>query len=156
MVVFSMSRLPWQTIAFIFAPVFATISYAQDGTSCPVPVLPKNTIAYSPFVAWFKYYSGSNQHCWDWASCIFQVADEARKQQFAATALVMGLIPLTFNACITLHASHCLAFCSAYECTLLQSRQTCVTPSPSPTFPAPGYNSGSRVTSAAHRMVWRR
>ena len=67
-----------------------------DENFCPTSVSNADT-AYSPFVPWWAHYTGSSQHCWSWASCVFIRADEARKQQFAATALVMGLIPLTFK-----------------------------------------------------------
>ena len=35
-----------------------------------------------------------NTACWYWAECVQDQAPEVRKQQFAATSLVMGLVPL--------------------------------------------------------------
>ncbi|KAK0621082.1 hypothetical protein DIS24_g11469 [Lasiodiplodia hormozganensis] len=50
---------------------------------------------YAPFKPWFKYYSNSTrQTCWNTISCSLTQSDEARKQQYAAIALIMGLIPL--------------------------------------------------------------
>jgi hypothetical protein len=56
-------------------------------------------MVYSPFKPYFKFpmFSGDNQKCWVAADCLFEAAGESRKQQFAATALVMGLIPLTLK-----------------------------------------------------------
>ncbi|EEQ84610.1 hypothetical protein RJZ56_002032 [Blastomyces dermatitidis] len=73
-----------------------TVSAADnitDNTSCP----PNEDIVYSPFKPWFHFYSGSNQLCWITSICALESADEARKQQFGATALIMGLIPLTLK-----------------------------------------------------------
>ncbi|OJD19160.1 hypothetical protein AJ78_00860 [Emergomyces pasteurianus Ep9510] len=64
-----------------------------DGGSCPS----NEAIVYSPFKPWFYFYSGSNQLCWKTSICALESADEARKQQFGATALIMGLIPLTLK-----------------------------------------------------------
>ncbi|KAJ9664724.1 hypothetical protein H2198_000070 [Neophaeococcomyces mojaviensis] len=69
---------------------------ADGDDGCPQQLTASQQI-YSPFVPWWHYFSGSNQQCWSWASCTFSRADPARTQQFAATALVMGLIPLTFK-----------------------------------------------------------
>lgn len=81
---------------FIFVCLLAHIHAQEfDKNYCPTSVSQGDTI-YSPFVPWWVYYS-SSQQCWAWASCIYIRADESRKQQFAATALVMGLIPLTFK-----------------------------------------------------------
>ena len=68
-------------------------------SQCPPP----SQIVYSPFEhvsqAAYTNYTGrtGNGACWWWAICVFEGADEARKQQFAATSLVMGLVPLTLK-----------------------------------------------------------
>ncbi|OCL10560.1 hypothetical protein AOQ84DRAFT_387427 [Glonium stellatum] len=57
---------------------------------------------YSPFTPWPKEWYSVNDvsgavkttACWWWANCVYLHADDARKQQFAATGLVMGLVPL--------------------------------------------------------------
>ncbi|KAL9084539.1 MAG: hypothetical protein Q9165_008042 [Trypethelium subeluteriae] len=76
-------------IASIFATALAT---------CP----PASEIVYSPFVpisqkAYFQNTNSTDNGCWWWAGCTFTQADEPRKQQFAAVALIMGLIPLTIK-----------------------------------------------------------
>ncbi|KAF9527427.1 hypothetical protein CPB83DRAFT_856156 [Crepidotus variabilis] len=79
-------------LPLILILIFAARSLADD-TGCP----PGDDIIYSPFKPWFHFFTGSDQQCWNCASCVFIRADEARKQQFAATALVMGFIPLTLK-----------------------------------------------------------
>ncbi|KAH7030046.1 hypothetical protein B0J12DRAFT_583718 [Macrophomina phaseolina] len=75
-------------------PAAAQLDSSQlDDDGCP----PASAIVYSPFEPWWRFYNGTSQMCWNTASCLFIKADEARKQQFAATALVMGLIPLTLK-----------------------------------------------------------
>ncbi|RPA79849.1 hypothetical protein BJ508DRAFT_318666 [Ascobolus immersus RN42] len=55
-------------------------------------------LVYSPFRPWFSFWPDSDrQACWHFSSCLFIEANESRKQQFAATALVMGLVPLTLK-----------------------------------------------------------
>ncbi|KAF2832296.1 hypothetical protein CC86DRAFT_390411 [Ophiobolus disseminans] len=56
-------------------------------------------MVYSPFVPYFKFdfFKGKASKCWVAADCLFEAAGESRKQQFAATALIMGLIPLTLK-----------------------------------------------------------
>ncbi len=54
---------------------------------------------YSPFRKWprdFLLINGptENTACWWWADCVLNNSPEVRKQQFAATSLVMGLVPL--------------------------------------------------------------
>ena len=54
---------------------------------------------YSPFKKWphdFLLINGptENTACWWWADCVLNNSPEVRKQQFAATSLVMGLVPL--------------------------------------------------------------
>ncbi|EEP82135.1 predicted protein [Uncinocarpus reesii 1704] len=68
---------------------------ANDTAPCPDP----SDIVYSPFAPWFAFYSGGprSSFCWKAAICTLEPADEARKQQFGATALVMGLLPLTLR-----------------------------------------------------------
>ncbi|PGG99573.1 hypothetical protein GX51_06222 [Blastomyces parvus] len=80
----------------LFLLLSFTVSAADkitDDVSCP----PNEDIVYSPFKPWFHFYSGSNQLCWITSMCALESADEARKQQFGATALIMGLIPLTLK-----------------------------------------------------------
>ena len=57
---------------------------------------------YSPFTKWprdFLLINGSTENtaCWWWADCVLDNAAEVRKQQFAATSLVMGLVPLALK-----------------------------------------------------------
>ena len=57
---------------------------------------------YSPFTKWphdFLLIDGptENTACWWWADCVLDNSPEVRKQQFAATSLVMGLVPLTLK-----------------------------------------------------------
>jgi hypothetical protein len=54
---------------------------------------------YSPFTPYFHFpqFRDNVQHCWIATDCLFENAGESRKQQFAATALVMGLIPFTIK-----------------------------------------------------------
>ena len=69
----------------------------MDSGQCPENT--ESIMVYSPFVPYFKfdYFRGDAQKCWVAADCLFEAAGESRKQQFAATALVMGLIPLTLK-----------------------------------------------------------
>ncbi|KAF9527449.1 hypothetical protein CPB83DRAFT_396842 [Crepidotus variabilis] len=73
--------------------LFLVTGTLADDSACP----PRPLIVYSPFTPWFHFYNGSSQYCWDCASCVFIRADETRKQQFGATALVMGFIPSTLR-----------------------------------------------------------
>ncbi|KAK2757294.1 hypothetical protein FQN54_004808 [Arachnomyces sp. PD_36] len=84
-----MSLKPHHILLFLLFTFVA----AQDPEDCP----PAEDIVYSPFKPWFAFYSGSSQSCWKAASCTYIHSDEMRKQQFAATALVMGLVPLTLR-----------------------------------------------------------
>ncbi|MCJ1263174.1 hypothetical protein MMC22_003044 [Lobaria immixta] len=66
--------------------------------TCP----PASELVYSPFrpysqSEYFTYNQATDNACWWWAICLLSSADEARKQQFAATSLVMGLVPLTLK-----------------------------------------------------------
>ncbi|KAA8646866.1 hypothetical protein EYZ11_010753 [Aspergillus tanneri] len=79
-----------------FVPVLAlflifALAAVADAEGCPTGLV------YSPFVPYFRYRAGSAQACWGFAICTFNEADEARKQQYGATALVMGLVPLTLR-----------------------------------------------------------
>jgi hypothetical protein len=71
------------------------------GGMCP-GLLRNNTeaiLVYTPFTPWWKFtvpYPDS-RNCWLIADCLYEAAGESRKQQFSATALVMGLIPLTIK-----------------------------------------------------------
>ena len=61
-------------------------------------VCPPSSI-YSPFKKWpseLLLVPGPDQNtaCWYWADCVISQSPEVRKQQFAATSLVMGLVPL--------------------------------------------------------------
>ncbi|KAM0801209.1 hypothetical protein BDR22DRAFT_848125 [Usnea florida] len=51
-----------------------------------------SSYVYSPFIGPTK-----NSMCWWWAGCVLDSASEVRKQQFAATSLIMGLVPLTLK-----------------------------------------------------------
>lgn len=70
--------------------------------STPVDCPPASELVYSPFrpcsqSKYFAYTKATNNACWWWAICLLSSADEARKQQFAAISLVMGLVPLTLK-----------------------------------------------------------
>lgn len=59
-------------------------------------------VAFSPFTKWPQELLlvdrvTSNSACWYWADCAFDDAPKVRKQQFAATSLVIGLVPLTLK-----------------------------------------------------------
>lgn len=62
-------------------------------TICP----PRDDIIHTPFQPYFgwPYFAGNSEHCWAVAECILFRAPEARKQQWSATALVMGVLPIT-------------------------------------------------------------
>lgn len=80
-----------------------TLAQGETGGSridyglCPANV--EASMVYSPFKPYFHWpmFKGDVQKCWVAADCLFEAAGESRKQQFAATALVMGLIPLTLK-----------------------------------------------------------
>ncbi|KAL6705306.1 hypothetical protein ACN47E_007116 [Coniothyrium glycines] len=79
-------------------------SWAIDGAGYPRPAdatwsFAEVTMVYSPFTPYSAYPSlrGRRQNCWVAADCVLEAAGESRKQQFAATALVMGLVPLTLR-----------------------------------------------------------
>ncbi|KAL4937384.1 hypothetical protein BDV06DRAFT_74366 [Aspergillus oleicola] len=79
------------TLALLTTPTKAQESQSQ---TCP----PASTIVYSPFKSWYNFeYGASGGNCWTGAICTFEAADEARKQQFAATAMVMGLLPIVLR-----------------------------------------------------------
>ncbi|KAK1145671.1 hypothetical protein N8T08_003907 [Aspergillus melleus] len=82
-----MPRLSQLLISFL-----ATVVNAQQ--TCPEP----EDIVYSPFRPWFRFdYGPDGGDCWTGAICTLDQADAARNQQFAATALVMGLLPLVLR-----------------------------------------------------------
>lgn len=58
---------------------------------------PDGDLPYSPFTPYFDFPHDSVQNCWSWSNCVLSQADESRKQQFGATALIMGLIPITLK-----------------------------------------------------------
>ncbi|PGH34082.1 hypothetical protein GX50_03138 [[Emmonsia] crescens] len=89
-----------QNNQFLFLSLLLLLSFTlstadkiTDDRTCPA----NEEIVYSPFKPWFHFYRGSNQLCWITSICALESADEARKQQFGATALIMGLIPLTLK-----------------------------------------------------------
>jgi hypothetical protein len=56
-------------------------------------------LVYTPFTPWWNFavpFPDFNS-CWLIADCLYEAAGESRKQQFSATALVMGLIPPTIK-----------------------------------------------------------
>lgn len=65
-----------------------------DSGQCPDNL---ESLVHSPFTPYFHWMHGNAQKCWDIADCLFEAAQESRKQQFAAIALIMGLIPLTLK-----------------------------------------------------------
>jgi hypothetical protein len=83
------------TIFLTFLPLTTAFNYT-DFCSYQNPDLD-----YNPFHPWPKsilnLVGGSpntNMACWYYADCIFSLIPDTRKQQYAATSLVMGLIPL--------------------------------------------------------------
>ena len=64
---------------------------------CPENV--EAIMVYSPFKPYWKFskFAGDSQKCWFATDCLFEAAGESRKQRFAATAFIMGLIPLTLK-----------------------------------------------------------
>lgn len=87
------------SLRFLFALALHTAVLLPSAlASCPAA----EVLVYSPFTpvsqALYTNLTGSTDNgCWWWAICLFAQADEARKQQFSAVALVMGLIPLTLK-----------------------------------------------------------
>ena len=63
---------------------------------CPPNIYKSEVMIYSLFKPYFHWpeFRNSVEYCWRASDCVFEAADESRKQQFAATALIMGLIPL--------------------------------------------------------------
>lgn len=63
-----------------------------------------HSLMYSPFTPWFKAWTNltsgpqdvrlQDYACWWYADCILDAADETRKQQFASTSLVLGIMPV--------------------------------------------------------------
>ncbi|KAF2827452.1 hypothetical protein CC86DRAFT_393580 [Ophiobolus disseminans] len=71
---------------------FLTIALGETGSG--------RITVYLPFTPYWKFKVPSNDSqgkCWIVADCLFEAAGESRKQQFGATALVMGLIPGTIK-----------------------------------------------------------
>ncbi|KAL4791417.1 hypothetical protein BDV19DRAFT_370590 [Aspergillus venezuelensis] len=65
-----------------------------EDPTCP----PGSILVYSPFKPWFSFtYGPAAGNCWHGAICLLNAADEARKQQFGATAMVMGLLPIVLR-----------------------------------------------------------
>ncbi|PSN75310.1 hypothetical protein BS50DRAFT_671494 [Corynespora cassiicola Philippines] len=54
-------------------------------------------LPYSPFTPYFHWYPGRVEQCWVVTDCLYEASGESLKQQFAATALVMGLVPPTLK-----------------------------------------------------------
>ncbi len=84
------SLLPWLLPAATLLPCAQALNLSD--------VCPPSSI-YTPFTKWprdFLLVPGptENTACWWWADCVIKQAPEVRKQQFAATSLVMGLVPL--------------------------------------------------------------
>ena len=69
-----------------------------SNSTCPSDL----NLVYSPFKPFSQsvYFACTNRTdnaCWWWIIVLLSSADEARKKQFDATSLVMGLIPLTLK-----------------------------------------------------------
>jgi hypothetical protein len=67
--------------------------------SVAIAECPPGDIVYTPFTSIQQsLYTSLTGHtdngCWYWAICVLATADEARKQQFNTTSLVMGLVPI--------------------------------------------------------------
>ncbi|KAH9871124.1 hypothetical protein J1614_006698 [Plenodomus biglobosus] len=70
-----------------------------SGDQCPYETLYDIDahMVFSPFKPYWKFPNRKPRDCWVVSDCIFEAAGESRKLQFAATALVMGLIPLAIK-----------------------------------------------------------
>jgi hypothetical protein len=91
---------------FILLPILAVAegeigSGRMRGNICPNQASNETEaiMVFSPFKPYWKFdkLNGSVQNCSIATDCLFEVAGESRKQKFAATALVMGLIPMTIK-----------------------------------------------------------
>ncbi len=76
---------------------FSALTTPADALNLSDVCPPAST--YSPFKKWpsdLLLVTGptKNSACWYWADCVITQSPEVRKQQFAATSLVMGLVPL--------------------------------------------------------------
>ncbi|KAL4961673.1 uncharacterized protein BDV14DRAFT_120908 [Aspergillus stella-maris] len=81
--------LPASTTAQSLSP-----SPSTEDQTCP----PGSILVYSPFKPWYAFtYGPAIGNCWRGAICLLNAADEARKQQFGATAMVMGLLPIVLR-----------------------------------------------------------
>ncbi|ORX97016.1 hypothetical protein BCR34DRAFT_578230 [Clohesyomyces aquaticus] len=83
-----------QTLIVLIALIPLGTSERIENGDCPSK---PDDLIHSPFKPYWTWWTDDSQRCWTAAICLLQAADEARKQQFAATALVMGLIPLTLK-----------------------------------------------------------
>jgi hypothetical protein len=72
-----------------------------SGDQCPFDTLYEidKQMVFSPFKPYWEFNKEpvGVQYCWVVSDCLFEATGESRKQQFAATALVMGLIALTLR-----------------------------------------------------------
>lgn len=98
---------------FICASIFLHFVAARDdpvrggpsgsgrisGDQCPYETLYDIDahMVFSPFKPYWKFPNRKPRDCWVVSDCLFEAAGESRKLQFAATALVMGLIPLAIK-----------------------------------------------------------
>ena len=93
-----MASLPSRTLVPSVLVLLSTfISSARGFLNISDVCLPSSV--YSPFKPWPQQLlevdgPTENLACWYWADCVLSQAGESRKAQFAATSLVMGLVPL--------------------------------------------------------------
>ncbi|KAH6619908.1 hypothetical protein C7974DRAFT_415162 [Boeremia exigua] len=82
------------TVACLSFLALATFVRADD---CPDNA--RSLMVHTPFTPYWKFesFNTGREQCWAAADCLFEAAGETRKQQFAANALIMGLIPLTLK-----------------------------------------------------------
>jgi hypothetical protein len=79
-------------------PLLAILYFVPLCFAVPSGGCPDDSMVYSPFKPFFQWtHPEFGSGCWWWAGCVFVEADECRKQQFAATSLVMGLVPLVLK-----------------------------------------------------------
>ncbi|KAF2441306.1 hypothetical protein P171DRAFT_434971 [Karstenula rhodostoma CBS 690.94] len=95
-------RINIALISLLLIPLLVSAQGATGGNRLDSGQCPDNAedvLVYSPFKPYFHwpFFRGTKQRCWVAADCLLEAAGESRKQQFAATALVMGLIPLTLK-----------------------------------------------------------
>lgn len=138
------------TLVLCFS-IFPSMSLAADDTCDLSDGCPACGMDYAPFKPWFKYYSNSTrQTCWNTISCSLTQSDEARKQQYAAIALIMGLIPL-FLKDVSWPERHAIPLSAPLPKIIEILVRTL---SLEPEYTPPSSESDGPNTAAAKRQAW--